>query len=83
VERLIGSIRRECLTRVIVVNEAHLIRILNSYFAYYHEVRPHLSLNRNAPVPRRVEPPSQGSLPIPYQVERPSKGKVVAIRQVG
>ncbi len=69
VERLIGSIRRECLNLVIVLNEAHLRRILTSYFAYYHESRAHLSLERNAPVPRRVEPPSEG--------------KVIAIPQVG
>ncbi len=69
VERLIGSIRRECLNHVIVLNEAHLIRILDSYFAYYHESRTHLSLERNAPVPRQVEPPQQG--------------KVIAIPQVG
>jgi len=60
VERLIGSIRRECLDHVIVLNEAHLIRILGDYFAYYHEARTHLSLERNAPRPRAVEPPSQG-----------------------
>jgi putative transposase len=60
VERLIGSIRRECLDHVIVFNEAHLIRILTSYLAYYHEARTHLSLDRNAPLPRKVEPPSHG-----------------------
>jgi transposase InsO family protein len=60
VERLIGSIRRECLDHVIVFNEAHLIRILTSYLAYYHEVRTHLALDRNAPIPRQVEPPSHG-----------------------
>ena len=69
VERLIGSIRRECLDHVIVLNEAHLIRILTSYFGYYHKSRTHLSLNRNAPDPREVEP-----------VE---KGRVIAIPQVG
>ena len=69
VERLIGSIRRECLNHVIVLNEAHVRRILASYFEYYHESRAHLSLERNAPVPRRVE--------------HPSEGKVIAIPQVG
>jgi putative transposase len=62
VERLIGSIRRECLEHVIVFNEAHLPRILTSYFAYHHESRTHLSLDRNAPVPRRVEPPGNGGV---------------------
>ena len=69
VERIIGSIRRECLDHLIVLNEAHLRRILTSYFAYYHESRAHLSLECNAPVPRRVE--------------HPSEGKVIAIPQVG
>ena len=62
VERLIGSIRRECLDHVIVLNEAHLMRILKDYFAYYHESRAHLSLDRNAPTPRELEPPEQGNV---------------------
>ena len=69
VERVIGSIRRECLDHVIVWNERHLLRVLRSYFDYYHDSRTHLSLARNAPNPREVEWPSQG--------------KVVAIPQVG
>ena len=55
-ERIIGSIRRECLDHVIVLSEAHLRRILMCYFEYYHEARTPLSLGRNAPVPRRVDP---------------------------
>ena len=62
VERLIGSIRRECLDHVIVLNEAHLMRILKDYFAYYHESRPHLSLDRNAPTTRTIEGPEQGDV---------------------
>ena len=66
VERLIGSIRRECLDHMIVLNEAHLMHILTDYFAYYHESRPHLSLDRNAPTPRAIEPPERGNvIPIP------------------
>ncbi len=61
-ERLIGSIRRECLDHLIILNERHLLRILISYFDYYHNSRTHLSLARNAPHPREVEPPSQGKL---------------------
>ena len=61
-ERIIGSIRRECLNHMIVLNEIHLRRILTLYFAYYHDVRPHLSLNRNSPTPREVEPPCQGKV---------------------
>ena len=60
VERLIGSIRRECLNHFIVLNERHLRRILSSYFTYYHESRTHLSLDRNSPIPRDVEPPERG-----------------------
>ena len=56
VERLHGSIRRECLDHVIVLNERHLRRQLSSYFHYYHTARCHLSLKRNAPFPREVEP---------------------------
>jgi putative transposase len=69
VERLIGTIRRECLDHLIVINEEHVRRILREYFQYYHEVRPHQSLARNAPAARAVEPPS--------------KGQVISIHQVG
>ena len=69
VERLIGSIRRECLNHVIVLNEVHLLRILTAYFAYYYESRTHLSLDRNAPQPRTIQPPNQG--------------RIIAIPQVG
>jgi len=68
-ERIIGSIRRECLNHLIVLNAGHLRRILTLYFAYYHDVRPHLSLSRNSPTPREVEPPC--------------RGKVVSTPQVG
>jgi hypothetical protein len=54
VERLIGSIRRECLDHVIVFNEASLRRILTSYF-YYYERRTHLSLGKDAPQERAVQ----------------------------
>jgi hypothetical protein len=50
VERLTGSIRRECLDHLIVVNEAYLLRILCADFAYCHEARTRLSLDRNAPI---------------------------------
>jgi transposase InsO family protein len=61
-ERVIGSIRRECLGHVIVLDERHLQRILTDYFGYYHYSRPHLSLDRNSPTPRDVEPPLQGEV---------------------
>ena len=69
VERIIGSIRRECLNHVIIINERHLRRQLKSYVTYYHEARTHLSLDKQSPVPRSIEPPEQG--------------KVVAIPHVG
>jgi transposase InsO family protein len=56
VERLIGSIRRECLDYVIVLNEIGLRRILKSYFEYYERTRIHLSLNKDAPMCRPVQP---------------------------
>ena len=55
-ERLIGSIRRECLHHVVVLGERHLHRILSSYFVYYHRSRTHLSLGKDAPDPRSVTP---------------------------
>ena len=69
VERLIGSVRRECLNHVIVFGEAHLRRILSRYFDYYHNSRTHRALDDNAPCPRAVEPPGWG--------------RVVAVPQVG
>jgi putative transposase len=66
-ERVIGSIRRECLDHLIIVNEDHLRRILLEYFDYYHNARPHQSLGRNSPVPREIEPMT---------------GKIVSIPQV-
>ena len=62
VERLIGSIRRECLGRVIVLNEQHLRRILRSYFQYYHRSRYHLSLDGDTPEPRSVQGPELGKV---------------------
>ena len=69
VERVIGSIRRECLDHVIVFHENSLRRTLNSYFDYYHRSRTHLSLGKDSPEPRAIQPPEMGS--------------VVAVPQVG
>ena len=55
VERLIGSIRRQCLDHMIVFGEAHLRRILGAYAAYYNESRTHRSLNNDAPFHRAIE----------------------------
>lgn len=69
VERIIGSIRRECLDHVIVFNERGLYRILQAYFDYYHRARTHQSLENNAPFLR--------------EIEAPDRGKVIAAPEVG
>jgi len=61
-ERLIGSVRRECLNHILVLNERHLRRILIRYFAYYHRARTHLSLDKDAPDVRPVELPDGGRI---------------------
>jgi putative transposase len=58
-ERVIGSIRRECLKHLIIFNEKHLLKILDEYVKYYNNCRTHLSLNKNSPIPREVEKPEQ------------------------
>jgi transposase InsO family protein len=69
VERVIGSIRRECLDHVIVFHESSLRRTLASYFQYYHRSRTHLSLEKDSPEPRSIQ--------------RVEMGRVVAVPQVG
>jgi putative transposase len=65
-ERLIGSVRRECLDHVVVLGERHLRRVLTAYLAYYHRARTHLSLDKDAPDGRPIEPPEFGAIsPIP------------------
>jgi transposase InsO family protein len=54
-ERLIGSIRRDCLDHVVVFGEPHLRHLLRSYANYYNQTRTHLSLNKDSPVPRPIE----------------------------
>jgi putative transposase len=68
-ERVIGSIRRECLDHVVVIGERHLREILSKYVDYYNGTRTHLSLSKDAPESRSVQPPSQG--------------RVVAVPRVG
>ena len=67
VERVIGSIRRECLDHVIILDEEGLRRVLVSYIRYYHKTRLHLPLDKESPDPRPVQ----------------SAGKIVAIPEVG
>ena len=69
VERVIGSIRRECLDHMIVFHESSLRRTLTSYFQYYHRSRTHLSLGKDSPEPRSIQPPEMG--------------RVVGVPQVG
>jgi transposase InsO family protein len=61
-ERLIGSIRRECLDHVIIGNARGLRRVLHAYVEYYSRARTHLSLNKDAPISRAVEPPTNGNI---------------------
>jgi transposase InsO family protein len=69
VERVIGSIRRECLDHVIVFHESSLRRTLACYFQYYHRSRTHLSLQKDSPEPRSIQPAVMG--------------RVVALPQLG
>jgi putative transposase len=69
VERVIGSIRRECLDHLVIFNERHLRRILSSYVDYYQRTRTHLSLDKDCPDARAI---------MPRRI-----GKVIAIPRVG
>jgi hypothetical protein len=60
-ERLIGSVRRECLDHVIVLGERHLRRRLTVDLTYYHGARTHLALAKDAPTTRRVQAPTERS----------------------
>lgn len=60
VERVIGSLRRECLDHCIVLDERHLKRLLRGYLGYYHTWRPHRSLNMQPPDGREICDPEQG-----------------------
>ena len=64
---LIGSIRRECLNHIIVLNARHLKRILASYLRYYHRSRTHLALQKQCPIQRQIM----------------SEGRIVEIDEVG
>ena len=68
-ERVIGSIRRECLDHVIVMNAPGLHRVLRDYVVYYMRSRTHLALDKETPYPRPIAPPSTG--------------RIVAIPEVG
>jgi transposase InsO family protein len=59
-QRLLGSVRRDCLDHVIVLGEAHLRRTLTRYFRYYHKYRTHLSLEKDAPEPRAIQAANLG-----------------------
>ncbi len=55
VERLIGTLRRDCLDHVLIYGERHLRRILTIYSVYYNETRTHLGLGKDAPQPRPIQ----------------------------
>lgn len=59
-ERVVGTLKRECLNHVIVFNERHARRIVRNYLEYYHESRTHLGLDKDTPDGREVEPPGRG-----------------------
>ncbi len=59
-ERFVGTLRRDCLDHVIILRENHLCRIIREYLADYHACRTHLSLDKDAPDPRMIEPPESG-----------------------
>ena len=59
-ERVIGTLRRDLLDHVIVINEAHPERLLSDYLLYYHDSRCHQSLDGNSPNPRSIDPPENG-----------------------
>jgi len=61
-ERVIGSIRRECLNHTIVLSEKHLRRVLKEYVRYYNESRTHLGLAKDPPKHRPIEPPGRGTV---------------------
>jgi len=61
-ERVIGSIRRECLDHTIVLGERHLRRVVGNYVRYYNKARTHLSLEKDAPAMRAVHPPNLGPI---------------------
>jgi len=70
VERIVGSIRRDCLNYVIVLNEGHLKRIITEYFEYYHHDRTHLGLSKDTPFERPVQ-------------NKPKYGEVIAFPRIG
>ena len=61
-ERVIGTLRRECLDHVIALNGNHLRRVLKEYMAYYHESRTHLGLEKDSPEPRAIQSRDVGAV---------------------
>ena len=62
VERVIGTIRRDCLDHVIVFNARHLRKVLDEYIAYYNESRTHLGIEKDCPEPLAVENAGSGEI---------------------
>ncbi len=69
-ERVIGSIKKDCVNHLVVLNEDHLKRKLSEYIKYYHGDRTHISLDKDSPLGRAVQ-------------EKPETGKVIALSRVG
>ena len=67
-ERFVGTLRRDCLNHVIVLGESHLRRIVRNYLGYYHDCRTHLSLEKDSPEPRAIEPLESGEIIALHQV---------------
>jgi len=85
VERIIGSIRRECLDHIIVLNGEHLKRTLADYFEYYHHDRTHLGLEKETPFGRPIQKKPQNGKLIklcPIQ-KKPQNGKLIKLSRVG
>jgi transposase InsO family protein len=89
IERVIGTIRRECLDHVIIVHEAALRRHLKLFLEYYHQSRTHLSLEKDTPESRSVQPPESGRVVAVPQRRKPPQvfmnfgGPEAHERQVG
>ena len=62
VERVIGTLRRECLDHVVLLGESHFSYIVRRFLSYYHGARTHLALDKDAPETRAVQPPERGKV---------------------
>jgi hypothetical protein len=82
VERVIGSVRRECLDHVIALNDRQLKRVLKSYLAYYNQTRTHLALDKDAPKPRSPANTNDGPIVTATNAWSHSRGRRASYRSV-